>query len=153
MPASRPVGSDSWQARLATLSADPAQAALALLEFHPDDAAEPLPDGAELHTLTWSIDDDEAVLAEIEDDDVWESLGQAIPDGWAFAWPDDAESGVTDLGGWQEQPGEIETARLIVCEDHVTLLSADPRMLRQVASHLEATLGELIAPHNESLAA
>lgn len=146
-------GERRWRTRLATLPAGPARAALALLEVPPDDAAEPPPDGVQLHTLTWSIENDEAVLEELEDDDAWESLGQAIPDGWSFAWPDEAESGATDLGGWQEQPAVLEAARLIVREQHVILLCADPRMLRQVASHLEATLGKLIASGNESLAA
>lgn len=142
-----------WRARLETLPANPAQAALAVLEFHPDDAAEPLPDGIELHTLTWSIEDEEAVLEKLEADDAWESLGQAMPDGWAFAWPQDTESGRRDLGGWQEEPGEIETARLIVCEHQLTLLSADHPGLEDAASHLEAILGQLIAAHDASLAA
>jgi hypothetical protein len=149
-----PAGDERrWRARVATLPTDPAQAALALLEFHPDDAAEPLADGVELHTRTWSIDDDEAVLEAVEDDDTWECLGQEIPDGWAFAWPDDATAGAADLRGWREQPGEIEAARLVVCERHLTLLSGDRRTLQQVASHLEATLGDLITPASESLAA
>jgi hypothetical protein len=149
-----PAGGDRrWRARLATLPTDPAQAALALLEFHPDDAAEPLPDGVELHTRTWSIDDDEAVLETVEDDDKWKCLGRELPDGWAFAWPNDSTSGAADLGGWQERRGEIEAARLVVCEHHVALLSGDQRTLQQIASHLEATLGAPIAQGSESLAA
>jgi hypothetical protein len=146
-------GERRWQARLTTLPSDPAEAALALLEFHPDDAAEPLPDAVEPHTLTWSIESDEAVLEAIEDDDLWKGLGQAIPDGWAFAWVDDADSSVADLGGWQDEPGEIEVARLIVCAQQMSLLSTDPRTMRLIASHLGATLGEMITPGNESLAA
>ena len=146
-------GERRWRARLVTLPADPAQAALALLEFHPDDFAEPLPDGVELHTITWSIEDDEDLLEELEDDDAWECLGQAIPDGWVFAWPDDADSGATDLCGWQKQPGEIEAARLIVREDLVELLDADLGQLREIASRLEVRLGELIAARDEPLAA
>jgi hypothetical protein len=149
-----PAGAERrWRARLATLPTDPAQAALALLEFHPDDVAEPLPDGVALHTLTWSIDDEEVVLETVEDDDMWRCLGQEIPDGWAFAWPDDATSGVTDLGGWQEQPGQMEAARMVVCEQHLTLLSGDRRTLQQIASRLEVTLGERIAASSKSLAA
>jgi hypothetical protein len=146
-------GERRWRARLATLPADPAQAALALLEFHPDDAAEPLPDGVELHTRRWSIDDDEAVRETVEDDDTWECLGRELPDGWAFAAPQRVLSGAADLGGWQERPGQIEAARLVVCEHHVTLLTGDHRTLQQIASHLEATFGELIAQDSESLAA
>jgi hypothetical protein len=32
----------------------------------------------------------EAVLGAIEDEDLWESLGEETPSGWAFAWPEDA---------------------------------------------------------------
>ena len=95
-------GERRWRARLAALPADPAQAALTILGFHPDDAAEPLPDGVDLHKIAWSIKDDGRALELIEDDDLWECLGEAIPSGWAFARPDDATSGVTDLGGWRE---------------------------------------------------
>ncbi|MGH2947206.1 MAG: hypothetical protein ACRDPC_13280 [Solirubrobacteraceae bacterium] len=146
-------GERRWRARLATLPTDPARAALALLEFHPDDAAEPLPDGTELHTRTWSIDDEEAVLETVEDDDMWECLGRELPDGWAFASPQRATSGAADLGGWQERPGEIEAARLVAYEHQLTLLSGDRQTLQQIASRMEATLGELIAPCSESLAA
>lgn len=62
-------------ARLATLPADHAQAGLILLEFHPDDAAEPLPDGLELPAKTWPIDDDEAVLEALEDEQLLECIG------------------------------------------------------------------------------
>ncbi len=72
-----------WKARLAALPTDPAEAALIVLSFRPDDAAEPIVDGIELHTLTWSIGDDDAVVEALEDE--WESLGEAIPSGWAFA--------------------------------------------------------------------
>jgi hypothetical protein len=118
-------GERRWRARVATLPADPAQAALTILGFHPDDAAEPLPDGVELHTMTWSIEDDESVLEVIEDDELWECLGEAIPSGWAFAWRDEETPGLTDLGGWREEAGEIEAARLIIREQDITLLSAD----------------------------
>lgn len=146
-----PAGAERrWRARLVTLPADPAEAALALLEFHPDDAAEPVPDGVELHTLIWSIEDEEAVLEELEADDAWESLGQAMPAGWAFAWLEDAELGERPrwLAGRARRDG-----RLIVCEQHMTLLSADRPRLRDAGSHLEVILGELIAPHDASLAA
>ena len=87
-----------WQARLATLPSDPAQAALALIGSDPDDAAEPIPDQIALHTLTWSIDDDEAVLEALEDEDDWKCIGQVMPEAWAFAWPQEARSGGSDLG-------------------------------------------------------
>jgi hypothetical protein len=102
-----------WKARLAALPTDPTEAALTVLGFHPDDAAEPLPDGVELHTMTWSIKDDERVLEVIEDDELWECLGEAIPSGRAFAWPDEAIAGGTDLGGCREEAGEA--ARLVIC--------------------------------------
>jgi hypothetical protein len=142
-----------WRARLATLPQDPADAALALLEFDPDAVAEPLPDSVDLQAVTWSIEDDGAVLEAVEDDDSWQPLGQAMPDGWAFAWPDVAETGAVDLGGWRAQPGEIETARLIVRADRIILLGSDPRLLRAVASHLQASLGGLIVGRDEQLAA
>lgn len=149
-----PAGSERrWRARLATLPAERADAALALLKFHPDDVPEPLPDGVELHTLRWTIEDDEAVLEVLEEDEMWEGLGHALPDGWAFAWLDDAKSGATDLGGWRDEPGEIEAARLIVCERDVTLLSADPRSLREIGAKLEASVQELITARDEPLAA
>lgn len=68
-----------WRARLASLPDDPAAASLAILGFHPDDAAEPLPEGTPLHTHSWPIDDADAVLDAIEEEDLWESLGQSIP--------------------------------------------------------------------------
>jgi hypothetical protein len=111
------------------------------------------PAGVELRTRRWTIEDDDAVLAVVEDDEMWEGLGQALPDGWAFAWLDDAESGATDLGGWRDEPGEIEAARLIVCERDVTLLSADPRSLREIGAKLEASVQELITARDEPLAA
>jgi hypothetical protein len=146
-------GERRWRARLATLPRDRAQAALALLEFHPDDLAEPLPDAVGLQTVTWSIENDEAVLEAIEEADSWQCLGQALPDGWAFAWPDRPEFGAIDLGGWQAQRGEIEAARLIVRADRITLLGTDPRLLREIASHVQTSLGRLIAARDELLAA
>jgi hypothetical protein len=146
-------GERRWRARLEVLPADPAQAALTILGFHPDDAAEPLPDGVDLHMMAWSIKDDERVLEVIEDDELCECLGEAIPTGWAFAWPDQATAGVTDLGGWREEAGEIEAARLIIREQDLTVLSADRGTLDEIAFLLEANLGELIVPRRESLAA
>ncbi len=71
----------------------------------------------------------------------------------AFAWPDGAESGAIDLGGWGEEPGEIEAARLIVRADRITLLGTDPHLLRGIASHVQTSLGQLIAARDELLAA
>ena len=142
-----------WKARLAALPTDPTEAALIVLGFRPDDVAEPIANGIELHTLTWSISDDEAVLEALEDEDLWESLGEAIPSGWAFAWPEDAASGGRDLGGWQEHAGEIEVARLIVRERDIALLGADRETLLEIAAHLEASLRGLIAPRRDALAA
>jgi hypothetical protein len=93
------------------------------------------------------------VLEVIEDDELWECLGEAIPSGWAFAWPDEETPGLTDLGGWREEAGEIEAARLIIREQDITLLSADSGTLHEIACLLEANLGELIVPRRESLAA
>ncbi len=142
-----------WRARLASLPSDPAAAALEILSFHPDDAAEPLPQGMALHSHSWSIDDDEAVIDAIEEEDLWESLGRSIPSGWAFAWPEQKGDRGVDLGGWQERSGEIEIARLIVDERDMTLVSADPDMLQELALHLEMNLGELTSPRPDALAA
>jgi hypothetical protein len=104
-----PAGQRRWCARLATLSEDPAQAALALLSFHPDDTAEPLPDGLQLLTRAWRIDDDELVIEALEDDNAFECVGEALPSGWAYAWIDDLDCGHPDLGGWTE---DDDTSRL-----------------------------------------
>lgn len=142
-----------WQAQLAALPTDPARAALAVLGFHPNDAAEPLPDRLHLHTTAWRIDDDEAVCETLEAEDAWECIGQAIPNGWAFSWPSDAASEARDLGGWREGDGEIEIARLIVCESEATLLSADRQTTIGLAALLEESLRGLIAPGSGALAA
>jgi hypothetical protein len=42
---------------------------------------------------------------------------------------------------------------MVVCEQHLTLLSGDRQTVQQIASRLEPTLGELVAPYSESLAA
>jgi hypothetical protein len=142
-----------WRARLAALPADPARAALTVLGFHPDDAAEPLPDRLQLQTTAWWIDDDEAVCESLEAEDLWECIGQAIPSGWAFSWPDDAASEALDLGGWREVDGEIEIARLIVCEREMTLLSADHQTTIELVALLEESLRGLITPRSGALAA
>jgi len=142
-----------WQAHLAALPADTAQAALSVLGFHPDDAAEPLPDGLRLYTTAWWVDDDEAVCEALEDDELWENVGQAIPSGWAFSWPDDTASEALDLGGLREDDCEIELARLVVCEREMTLLSADHEAMTELAALLEGSLRELIASRFDALAA
>lgn len=142
-----------WRARLASLPADPARASLTVLGFHPDDAAEPLPDGVELRESVWSIDDGDAVVEALEDEDLWECIGEAIPSGWAFSWPDDPASGVLDLGGGEGGEGEIEAARLIVREREMTLLSADRRTLLELGALLQQSLGWAISAGSETLAA
>lgn len=141
-----------WRARYATLPADPAEAALVLLGFHPDDAAEPLPEGIQLHASVWTMDDDESVLEALEEDDLWECIGEALPVGWAFSWPGDGSPAV-DLGGLREDEGEVEVARLIVCERELTLLSADRETLAELTAVVEATLRGLISRRPETLAA
>jgi hypothetical protein len=149
-----PVESERrWNARYATLPTDRAEAALAVLSFHPDDAAEPIRDEIELHTLSWSIDDDEPVLELLSQDDLWENLGEAMPSSWAYAWLAEASAGVIDLGGWREHVGEVEVARLIVGERDLTLVSADRALLREIATHLEASHRGLIVASPDALAA
>lgn len=145
-----------WRARLASLPADSAQAALIVLGFHPDDAAEPLPDGLALQTATWRVEDDEAVCETLEYEDLWECIGQAIPDGWAFSWPGEAgeqAEQALDLGGLRQADGGIELARVIVCEREMTLLSAERTTMSELAGLLEASLHDLIASRRETLAA
>lgn len=135
------AGDRRWAARLATLPQDPAQAALALLLFHPDDTAEPLPDGLQLLTRAWPIDDDELVIEAIEHDDMFECLGEALPSGWAFAWVDNPGHGHPDLGGWTEDD-DIELARLVVSDRAMTAYSGDRDILLEVVSHVERRLGD-----------
>jgi len=142
-----------WKARLAALPIDPAQAALTVLGFQPEDAAEPLGDEIALHSMTWSIEDEGAVLETLEGEDVWESIGEAIPGGWAFAWPQEVSRGGTDLGGCSEFPDAIEVARLIVDERTLTVFSAERGTLAEIAAHLQASLRGLIASDSDALAA
>jgi hypothetical protein len=146
-------GERRWLARLAALPTDPAQAALTVLGFHPDDAAEPPPDGLELHAHTWSIDDDEVVLEELEHQDAWQCIGQAIPSGWAFSRLQSADSGGRDLGGRHEHDDEIEVARLVVGEHEMILVSADRGTVLEIAAEVEQSLEGLIAPRSDALAA
>jgi hypothetical protein len=93
------------------------------------------------------------VLETLEGEDVWESLGEAIPGGWAFAWPQEASRGGTDLGGCSEFPDAIEVARLIVDERTVTVFSAERGTLAEIVAHLQASLRGLIASGSDALAA
>ena len=142
-----------WNARLATLPTDRAEAALVVLSFHPDNVAEPIRDEIELHTLSWSIDDDRPVLEVLSQDDLWEDLGESMPSGWAYAWLAEASAGVIDLGGWNEHVGGVEAARLIVGDRALTLVSADRVLLREIATHLEASSPGLIVAGPDALAA
>jgi SEC-C motif-containing protein len=142
-----------WRARLAALPSDPADAALAVIEFDPDDAAEPLPDGIELCALSWSIDDHDAVLDALDTVDRWEDIGESLPRGWAFAWPAAPATDDLDLGGWTEDDGQIEVARLIVDEREVSLISATRATLTEIAAQLEAGLRDVIKPNANRLAA
>jgi hypothetical protein len=142
-----------WRAQLAALPADTAQAALSVLGFHPDDAAEPLPDSLRLYTTAWWVDDDDAVCETLEAEKEWECIGQVTPSGWAFSWPDGTASETLDLGGLREGDGEIELARLVVCEREMTLLSADHKAMTELAALLEGSLRGLIASRPDALAA
>jgi hypothetical protein len=53
----------------------------------------------------------------------------------------------------REGDGEIELARLIVCEREMTLLSADYKAITELAAVLEGNLRGLITPRSEALAA
>jgi hypothetical protein len=133
-----------WLARLAALPVDHAQAGLILLGFHPDDAAEPLPDGLEVSATSWPIDDDDEILEALEDDEILQCIGEALPSGWAFSWLDEATCGSPDLGGWREDD-RIEIARLLVSEREMTVVSGDHKTLRAAVSHIQGCLVDLIA--------
>lgn len=124
-----------WRARIDELPSNRAQAALTLLHFHPDDAAEPLPDGQDLFSVTWRIDDDDEIIEALEDDDALECIGEHIPSGWAFAWLDDAGCRSVDLGGWAEDD-DIEVARLIVREHELRAVSPDHDVLGSLVAHI-----------------
>lgn len=147
------TGERRWAARLASLPDDEAQAALIMLVFHPDDAAEPPLEVGDLLRRTWPVHSDDDVLDALEDDDDLMCIGEAIPSGWAFAWI--AESGCApDLGGQiEDRPEYIEAARLIVEERQMTAISADRAALHALAKHVETRLGGLIAPGQMHFAA
>lgn len=147
------AGERRWAARVASLPDDEAQAALIMLTFHPDDAAEPPLEVVDLLRRTWPIHSDDDVLDALEDDDDLMCIGEAIPSGWAFAWI--AESGAApDLGGQiEDRPECIEAARLIVEERQMTAISADRAALHALAEHVETRLGGLIAPEQMHFAA
>lgn len=147
------AGPRRWAARLASLPDDAAQAALIMLGFHPDDAAEPLPEDVQLLRRTWPIHSEDDRLEAIEDDIDLECIGQAIPNGWAFAWI--AEEGcASDLGGQiEDRPEFIEAARLIVDDRQMTAIGADATELDALAKHVETRFGDLIAPEQLQFAA
>lgn len=141
-----------WRACLDALPEDPAAAALEILRFEPDDAAEPLSDATDLLTRAWPIEDGDAVLNALEDDLRLASLGET-PEGWAFRWLDDADSGHPDLGGAAAGDDAIEVARMVVSADELRLIAGDQATLRTVAAELERELSDLIlAPYEQRAA-
>ena len=142
-----------WRACLDALPEDSAAAALEILGFEPDDAAEPLPDGADLLTRAWPIEDDIAVLEALEEDPLVDSLGDT-PGGWAFAWLDDANSGRPELGGASDGDAAIEVARIVVSERELRLIASDHETLSIVANDLECEIvGDLfLAPYEQRAA-
>lgn len=142
-----------WTSQIRTLPADRAEAALALLRFHPDDHAEPLSSAHLRVSATWPVHDDELVLETLEEAPLFESLGQEIGGGWAFAWlrpdgdlraapmPDD------DLGE------RIESARVVVDGDLLTVHAASHSVSGDLAAYLERELDGLIAPADNRRAA
>lgn len=82
-----------------------------------------------------------------------EDIGESLPSGWAFAWPTAPAADEIDLGGWTEDDGQIEVARLIVDELEVNLISATRATLSEIAAQLEAGLRDLIKPSANRLAA
>lgn len=133
-----------WRACLAALPGDRQAAGLALLEFHPEDAAEPLPDDRVLDTAILRIEDGELVVEELEGDGALECIGQSADGGWAFAWLGDPGSGRPDLGGWDEG-GAIEVARVTVGPRELVIVSGDSDALAAARSHLERSLGDLVS--------
>jgi SEC-C motif len=142
-----------WLARLADLPTDRAAAGLVLLGFHPDDAAEPLPEGLDVVSRSWPIVDAEELIDAVEEDDIFECIGQEMSGRWAFAWLDEADCGAVNLGGSREEDGEIEVARLVVGEAEVTLISGDAETLATVAAYVTSEFGDVLGPPGEALAA
>lgn len=80
------------------------------------------------------------------------SLGET-PEGWAFCWLDDADSGHPDLGGAATGDDAIEVARMVVSADELRLIAGDQATLRTVAAELERELSDLIlAPYEQRAA-
>jgi hypothetical protein len=140
-----------WRACLDALPEDSAAAALEILGFEPEDAAEPLPDRVDLLTRAWPIEDDDAVLEALEEDPLVDSLG-GTPGGWAFARLDDADSGHPDLGGASDDD-IIEVARIVVSERELRLVAGAHETLSTVITDLESGLGDLmLAPYEQRAA-
>lgn len=120
-----------------------AAGSLAAQQFVPDDHAEPLPDGLRLLCSEWGVADDLAVCEQLGDSPQAVDLGLEIGAGddvWAYAWLAAAEPATVDLGGWREDPAQVEVARLLVYPNRLQALSASPAVLAEVRRWVETSL-------------
>jgi hypothetical protein len=128
-----------WTRHVETLPVDHAEAALALLNFHPDGHAEPLVDRRGRISTSWTVYDDELVLDALEEDSLFESLGQEIGGGWAFAW----SRGDRHLRAAESEPDDVERdelARIVVDRDLLTVYAINRAVSEELAAHLAREL-------------
>lgn len=147
-----PDSAGKWTRHVETLPADRADAALALLNFHPDDHAEPLVDRGGRVSTDWTVYGDELVLDALEEDPLFESLGQEIGGGWAFAW----SRGDRHLRAAEPEPGDVEgneLARVVVDRDRLTVLAIDHAASGELAAHLARELKGLVGESGHQRAA
>lgn len=145
-----------WRAEIGAVGDRQPEASLELLRFEPDDHAEPLPDALVPLAASWAFEDDELVLETLEATPWVGSLGLEIGAGeaaWAFAWlANEAHIGVqdreaeVDLGGWREDDGRVELARLVVGRDRLTVKAPSAVVLEQIRRHVEEVLGRVVRP-------
>lgn len=147
-----PDSAGKWMRHVDTLPADRAEAALALLNFDPDDHAEPLVDRGGRVSSSWTVYDDELVLDALEENPLFESLGQEIGGGWAFAW----SRGDRHLRAAEPEPGDVgrdELARVVVDRDLLTVHATDHAASGELATHLARELRGLVGEAGHQRAA
>jgi hypothetical protein len=134
-----------WRARLAASS----PAGLELLRLDPEDHAEPLPEGVELVSAEWAVEDDDLVCDDLGRAPGVEELGIEIgrgDDTWAFAWLAAPDAGAADLAGWDGDDGRIEAARLVVEPNRLLVHTSTPALLREIGAWLTLNVAGLAAP-------
>ena len=135
-----------WRARIAAQHATPPEPALELLRFEPEDHAEPLPDGVELVSAEWVVEDDDLVCEDLAEAPGVQGLGLEIGgDGaWAYAWLASPETGAADLAGWDAGDGRIDAARLVVERHRVVVRTSAPALLSEIGAWLAVSVDGLV---------